>query len=204
MSVFANLLSLKQDMEQNNWVIEGFRFSYLNRNYIVLAKLFLETESRPRFALIKLEFIREDDLEIRHTFKANRNGFYDTSPRELREFFGIGYSENLGEILQQFTEYFSNFIPPAVTLNKPEHIKNSMVSSLSQSDSEDPSRIYCFDVRRNGGCRSIFNDNKTRLLRPQLYANFENDNNLSFHYSDSPGREASDTEILLNFANRNN
>lgn len=45
-----------------------------------------------------------------------------------------------------------------------------VVQSLSKSDSEDPSKIYCNKVRRNpnNGYRSEFNADKTKLLRPSL------------------------------------
>ncbi|OHU85180.1 hypothetical protein BET10_14045 [Pseudoalteromonas amylolytica] len=190
-------------MIQNNWVIDGFTFSYNDKEYVVLAKLFNEGERKPKHALLKLEFIRQDEPTIRKMFLANSNGFYNISVKELREFFGIEYRENLGEIIQQFTDYFSNFIPTQVSDNKPLLVKERMVESLSVSDSEDPKRVYCFDVRRNAGQRTMFNDNKTRLLRATLYANFEEDWNLSFFYSDDNGRDATDAEILLKFANRN-
>ena len=49
-----------------------------------------------------------------------------------------------------------------------------VVQSLSKSDSEDPSKIYCNKVRRNpnNGYRSEFNADKTKLLRPSLYTYF--------------------------------
>ena len=49
-----------------------------------------------------------------------------------------------------------------------------VVQSLSKSDSEDPSKIYCNKVRRNpnNGHRSEFNADKTKLLRPSLYTYF--------------------------------
>lgn len=48
-----------------------------------------------------------------------------------------------------------------------------MVNSLSQSDAEDPNKIYCFSVKRI--CkRSPFNNNKARLLRPKLYKKITN------------------------------
>lgn len=57
-----------------------------------------------------------------------------------------------------------------------------MIQSLSKSDSEDPSKIYCNKVRRNpnNGHRSEFNADKTKLLRPSLYTYFSNDESISF------------------------
>ena len=70
-------------------------------------------------------------------------------PKAMREYFGIEYAENLGDILRQFTECLGRCIPIKV----PEHIseveKISMVNSLSLSDAEDHRKIYCKNVKRN-------------------------------------------------------
>jgi len=49
--------------------------------------------------------------------------------------------------------------------------KVAMVRSLSNSDSEDPNKIYCTKVRRNpvGNKRNEFNADKTKLLRGALF-----------------------------------
>lgn len=203
MSVFASFKLLKKDMESLGWVIEAFPFKYKNYTYIVLAKLYQEHERKPQFALMKAEFIRQDDASIKKTFIVHSAGF-DATPKELREFFGIDYGSNIGDILKQFNEYFAQFIPEQVTLNKPELLKAAMVRSLSESDSEDPNRLYCFDARRNGGDgkRTKFNDNKTRLLRPTLYSLLKDEQTVSFFYSVDSHQEESDEEILTKFSQR--
>ncbi len=122
----------------------------------------------------------------------------------MREYFGIEWAENLGSILRQFNEHFAQFIPDKVDLSKSNLFKTAMNKSLSESDSEDPNKIYCYCVRRNpdNGTRSIFNDNKSRLLRPKLYEKFKGDNTVSFCYSPNSEREKSDTEIIRNFTNK--
>ena len=77
-----------------------------------------------------------------------------------------------------------------------------MVKSLSISDSEDPNKIYCYKIRRNpnGGKRSDFNSDKTKLLRPDLFRKFENEHSVSFCYSDDPLKENDDSTILYNFS----
>ncbi len=134
---------------------------------------------------------------------ANARGFLTTA-QELREYFGIEWSENLGDILRQFNENFARFIPDQVNPSKKEVLKVAMVKSLSESDSQDPSKIYCYSVRRNpnDGKRSIFNDNKSRLLRPDLYFKFKDDRTVSFYYSSDSEIEKSDAEIINNFSQR--
>ncbi|MBE7215185.1 DUF6037 family protein [Shewanella benthica] len=203
MSVFDNFRLLKEDMVDNGWVIDAFPFKYKNYDYIVLAKLYQDNERIPQFALMKTKIMRRDDVSINITIPVNVNGFIIRT-QELREFFGIEYTPNLGEILKQFTENFATFIPPKVTLNKPDWLKDPMVGDLSSSDSENPNRLFCFNVRRNGTNRNRtpFNDNKTRLLRPNLYSLFCDDQTVSFCYSSESEQEETDEEILAKFSRR--
>ncbi|MCB7265834.1 DUF6037 family protein [Erysipelatoclostridium ramosum] len=46
----------------------------------------------------------------------------------------------------------------------------------------------------------MFNDNKTRLLRPSLYDHFKNDTTVSFCYKPLPSDHKDDSTILLNFS----
>ena len=203
MSVFDNFRHLKNDMEDNGWVIDAFPFQYNNYNYIVLAKLYQDNEKRPKFALMKTKIMRRCDVSINITIPVNVNGFIIRTQdvKEFREFFGIEYAPNLGDILTQFTENFASFIPTQITLNKPDWLKDPMVSDLSSSDSENPNRRFCYDVRRSGN-RSPFNDNKTRLLRANLYSLFSDDQSISFFYSSESEQEETDEEILAKFSRR--
>ncbi len=125
----------------------------------------------------------------------------------LRKYFGVEYVENLGDFATQFNEFFLGFIPAMVLNNKSEMQKDAMVLSLSNSDSEDPNRIYCFAVKRNPekksdgalGKKSPYNDNKTRIRSPSLYAILGVDTNLSFRYSTEPSGAKSDEEIIANW-----
>ena len=81
-----------------------------------------------------------------------------------------------------------------------------MVISLSNSDGENPNKIYCYKVKRNPkkldgtlGRRSPYNDNKTRILRPILYERLRNETNLSFCYSENPDEGKSDEIIIYNW-----
>lgn len=203
MSVFDSFNLLKTDMIENGWTIEGFPFNYKSHGYIVLAKLYEKGERRPKYALIKVEILKNKNINERLVSAVNANGFL-IEPKLLREFFNIGYGENLGDILSQFNEYFSQFIPTKITLGKPLRIEDAMVESLSKSDSQDPKKRYCYGVMRNqdGRTRTLFNDNKTRLLRPTLYQEFSGDQSISFCYSIDTNDHKSDAVIIQNFSNR--
>lgn len=203
MAIFENFRLLKESMESEGWIIEAFVFEYKNTKYIVLAKLYLENENRPKYGLLKTEFLKETNFEDSLTIPVNTKGFI-IDAKTLRIFFGIEYSENLGNILQQFNEFFSEFIPTKINISKPDNLIRSILNSLSKSDSEDPNKRYCFGVKRNpkGELRTIYNDNKTKILRPKLYEKFAKEKTISFCYSKDIFNEKADDDILLNFSKR--
>ena len=153
----------------------------------MLVKRFVGTEKRVnKYALVKLHFIKSKNLDDDLQVEANSSGIL-IDARQLREYFEIEYNENLGDIL-----------------HVSEIEKNAMIQSLSKSDSEDPSKIYCNKVRRNpnNGHRSEFNADKTKLLRPSLYTYFSNDESISFCYYSDERMENDDETILKNFSSR--
>lgn len=209
-NVFNNLKLLKEDMEMSGWVIDSFNFRFKEQNYIVLVKLFGKDERKPQYALVKLEFLKEDDFTNSLLMCANSVKLF-IDAKTLREYFNIEYSENLGDILIQFNEQLAQFIPIEVIGDKSNAQKEAMNVSLSKSDSEDPNRRYCFSVKRNSvrddgtlGKRSPYNDNKTRLLRPSLYALLGTDSNLSFRYSTNPNDSKTDEVIVSNWTRNQN
>lgn len=205
----ANLKLLKQDMEDKEWIITCFSFLYKQVEFIVLSKRYIENKP-PKFALLKFDFIKANNSEEHLEFPVNAGGLIletNQDKAKMRKFFNIKWAENIGDIFKQFNIYLSEFIPTKVNDNITVHEKSAMVKSLSKSDSEDPKKIYCFAVRRNplnkDGTpqkRSIFNDNKTRLLRPSLYSKLGMDKTISFCYSANRNDHKEDSEILGNMA----
>lgn len=198
-----NLKSLKDDMVSKKWTICSFVFNYKEIEYIVLVKRFVGAEKRiDQYALVKLHFMKSDNLNDDLQVEANKSRLI-IEPKVLREYLGIEYQENLGNILHQFMEYLGGVIPLAVPEKTSTIEKNAMVQSLSKSDSEDPNKIYCTKVRRNPnrGQRSEFNSDKTKLLRGALFKHFCNTSEISFCYSLDSTKENDDATILKNFAN---
>ncbi|MGP1522589.1 MAG: DUF6037 family protein [Treponema sp.] len=202
--LLENLKSLREDMEKKDWTICNFIFNYKKIEYIVLVKRFVGVESKAnKYASVKLHFIRSDNLEYELICEANSRQLL-IDPKTLREFFGITYGKNLGDILKQFTSYLGKSIPNKITIPVSELAKKVMVQSLSISDSEDPNKIYCTNVKRNSsGKRSKFNSDKTKILRNELFKYFMQDKSISFCYSSDAEKENDDITILKNFAINN-
>lgn len=201
MTPLENLKPLKYDMEKNNWIISSFCFNYNNVSYIALVILYLPGEGHDKYALLQIDFIKEDGGE--HLLvPANSNGLIGDA-KTIRCFFNIDYGDKLGDLLKSFYNHLGKQIPSSVPVKVSAAEKKAMIKYLSESDSENPNKIYCYMVKRNpkkadgtSMTRSPFNDNKTKLLRPDLYHKLSKDKTISFCYSEDESKEKTDAEIL--------
>ncbi|VEU73187.1 Uncharacterised protein (plasmid) [Mycoplasmopsis gallopavonis] len=206
MRSLENLKKLKLDMEEKERLISSFIFKYKEIKYIVLVERFTEEKQKKnKFALLKLNFI--DDSEKELVCEANSCCLL-LEAREIREYFKIEYKENIGDILRQFSKYFGSKIPTKMKENHEcsDEERVAIVKKMSNKDSEDPNKKYCIGIRRNpkGQKRSIYNSEKTYILREKLYTWFEKDNTISFCYSKVKEEEKTDKEIIENFAKKEN
>ena len=200
--MLSNLKLLNDDMKNKGWIITSFTFRYKTVNYIVLVKRFLSEEKREnKYSLVKLEFMKENDLVDSLLVEANSKQIF-VDAKIFRKYFGIAYVPNLGDIFKQFYGIFGKSIPSIIKIVNTDFEKAAMVKSLSISDSEDPTKIYCTNVRRNpeGQKRSVFNSDKTKILRPRLYEYFKDEESISFCYSNDECKNNDDATILKNFS----
>ena len=208
-----NLHLLKADMEQKGWMIDSFKFSFKKINYIVLVILFAPGEPKAKYALVQLDFLNSANFKHHLLVSANAGGIM-LSAEELRRFFGIRFSENLGDILQQFTELLGFHIPEKVSVSKTKIEQIAITHKMTQTGCEEPDKIYCYTVKRNPIIvdaktgekkqtkRTEENDSKTRMLRRTLYDRLGKDASISFCYSNDPAMSRTDEEIISNWTAR--
>lgn len=208
-----NLHLLKADMEKKGWMIDSFKFRYKKTIYIVLVILFAPDEPQDKYALVQLDFLNSANFKHHLLVSANAGGIM-LSAEELRRFFGIRYSENLGDILQQFTELLGFHVPEKVSTSKSKIDKQAIAYKMSQTGCEEPDKIYCYTVKRNPviidaktgemrqAKRTKENDTKTRMLRRTLYDRLGKDESISFCYSDDSAMSRTDEEIISNWTAR--
>ena len=208
-----NLHLLKADMEKKGWMIDSFKFRYKKINYIVLVILFSPDEPKEKYALVQLDFLDAANFNHHLLVSANAAGIM-LSAEELRMFFGIRYVENLGDILQQFTELLGFHVPEQVSASKAKIERQAIAHKIAQTVCEEPDKIYCYTVKRNPviidaktgekkqAKRTPENDSKTRMLRRTLYERLGKDISISFCYSDDPAMSRTDEEIISSWTAR--
>lgn len=209
--IFSHLKELIEKMKKLGWVLDGFEFNYNKKNYIVVYRQFENKEQKKnKYSFAKLRFLKfhkDGNLSNEEIFaEVDLYRVSFDNVKEFRNFFEIQYTENLGDIFEQFSYNFSKNIPNDFVEDKSHLLKNAIINSLSKEDKENPNKIYCYKVKRNGkkkdgnlAKRSPYNDNKARLLRPTLYEKLKDDLNVSFCFSENLADEKNDKEILENF-----
>lgn len=207
-----NLKVIRNELKAKNWAVDAFLFQYKKQEYVVLIKVYSAREKKDsKYAIVKLEFIKKRHKNENFCTYADLYKIHIPDMKSFREFFGIEYKENLGDVIQQFTQYFATFIPNQLISNKEMFLKTSITEYLNKTDSKSSTGIYCFDVKRNGvkkdgtpAQRSPENNQKAALLRPKLFQKLMDDTTISFCFSEVPTRENTDEDILLRWAERNN
>ncbi len=201
-----NLKRLLNSMSEKGWMIDTFFFIYKKRRYIVVVKKYLEHEKKPDvYALAKIEFIKEKNLDESIYSYANDFEVRFNSVYEFANFFNIEIGDAKRPLFIDFSNIFEPQIPTETKEEKEDVLR---CIQASRCEPNNPKAIYCYDIRRNGTTihgnnkRSEENSNKARTLRPKLYDKFKDDLNLSFYFSINSDDEKTDEEIIYKIANR--
>jgi len=202
MALMDNMVLLLKNLRDNGWHITAFPFSFKNIDYIVLFEDIDNLKLVANGNIVRLTFIDTTDADHVLEVKANPNRF-DIGAKQLREFFGIEYSENLGDIFRQFYERFGAIIPRIRPLTLSTAEKNAAIQRLNRNDNDNDNAMCCYAARRNGvydgkqHYRTPFNSDKTKLLRETLYERLGGDDTISFCYREE--NELDDITIINQF-----
>ena len=192
--------------EEKEWVIDSFLFEYKKEDYVVILKLYDDTERKPsEYAKVKLGFIRANNIKESIQAYADFYEIHFNSSDEFANFFNINRGNANRNLFVDFSEIFSKFIP-----DKKYEEKQGLIQRLqgSRCEGNNPNAIYCYDVRRNGetdgrkNTRSKANSNKAYTLRRSLYEKYKEDKNLIFFFSDKLEDVRTDEEIIKQVAAR--
>lgn len=200
-SFLSNIPILLKNLRDNAWHITSFLFRYKNITYIVLFEDLKYLTLQQSNYCVMLTFIDSSNIERTLSVKANSSCF-EFCVKEFREYFNIEYSDNLGDVFHQFYIYFNKVIPLNVNLHQTQLERELVINKLNQRDNDNST--CCYAVKRNPVVngkqyrRSIFNDEKCRLLNPELYEYFKNDKTISFCFRNE--NALSTNLILTNFA----
>ena len=201
-----NLRSLRENMCEREKAVVVFRFYYKESEYFVAVCLLTDQDRKKqeaKYALVRLCFIRGDDLNQYLDCYANSKGF-SAGMTELRNFLGVEYQPDGIGWIRGFTQYFGEIIPDHITnMNTQEQLV--ALHTICRHEGRDPNRIYRSYIFRNGKQngqqkhRTEYNAQLASARFFSLYPKFKQDRTISFAFTDDPTLEKSEDEILRNF-----
>ena len=98
--------------EEKEWVIDSFLFEYKKEDYVVILKLYNDTERKPsEYAKVKLGFIRANNIKESIQAYADFYEIHFNSSNEFANFFNINRGNANRNLFVDFSEIFSKFIP---------------------------------------------------------------------------------------------
>lgn len=203
--VMANIKKLRNDMKNKGWTVTAFEFPYNRNRYIVIVDL-LADDREDKIWIVNLTFIDMNDENRMLKVKANSSSF-NISVKEIRKFFFIKFSYNVGDLLKQFYKQFQIYVPICAKEVKNKNTKKILLKYINKAEKDEG--YYLFKIFRNPKVNGIqrhrtkYNGDKTRLLRLEIYDLFFHDDTISFCYTDDPSLEKTNQELLLSFQNRN-
>ena len=209
-NLLSKILPLRNALRIAGWHITAFPFSYKESSYTVIFEINDNIQGANKYYPVLLTFIDDRENTRTLTTLVNSKGF-SISLSEIRSYFHVEYQKSVNDFLSYFYNRFNKNIPHDIpNLHSNKHLLDLVIDALNRRDHHDGK--FCYDVRRNGiknnvqMKRTVFNDNKTRLLRLSLYNSIhaENDFTFSFYYSTNSKDDLSDQAILEKFRNREN
>lgn len=199
--LMPNIRSLRDSLREDGWCITAFRFTYNKAKYIVLIEDIEKLDIKVmQYAIVRITFIDIQNHDRVLQAQANSAKIM-MNPREFREYFGIEYSENLGDIFAQFYSYFNRSMPCLRQDETDPELKDQMVNQLSMNDNDNPNARNCYEIKINGirngrqFKRTPFNADKGKLLRPDVFKYIQNESRLSLCFSER--RDDLPVEVLL-------
>ena len=154
--------------------------------------------------LAELIFIRKNNIKDILVVHANVKGLL-IQAELLRTYFRIPYSSNLRAAFVELYKELDMSISDKFIEKDKRNRKKTKGGYSPAYNSEKKNRVYCKAVKRNpkDKKRTPYNTDKTKKLRPELYAILGNIEGISFCYSCNPEEERSDYEILDRLVKRN-
>lgn len=130
-------------MRKNEKAVIVFQSQYKKSGYFVAVCLLTDEDRKKKeaeYSLVRLCFIRKDDLNQYLDCYANSNGF-SAGLTERRNFLGVEYQPNGIGWIQGFAQYFGGLIPDHIPqMNSCE--KRIALHTICRHEGRDPNRIY--------------------------------------------------------------
>lgn len=198
-----NIVNYLKQMKTQERVVTAFKIVIHNTEYIVVV---IGVDDNRHLCQLIFVDVEDENRKLSVNVSANASRF-DIGVSELRNFFKIGFCDNVGQLCFNFYKMFDDKVPDSIDDNYDAVTKKHIIKFVNRKCGEDG--MYCFALMRNGikngkrGVRSSWNDEKARLLCPELYDLFGKDKHISFCFCVEPPTRTM-IDIITEFQKREN
>lgn len=190
---------LIDSLRLHKWHLTVFKISFREIEYIVIFEDMQHFPHPDKYFVAKLTFIKNDGTNEELEVYANANRMNISLSDFARYFKIVGNGSFYVDIIKIFYKKFNEQMPDEF-----RDIENGYLDYAVNiiNNYEGNNGRCCYDARRNHmqnstteyKNRTIFNTEKTKLLRPTLFDKIGDDEHISFYYREQ--NDLKDNEIL--------
>lgn len=183
--MLTNLCLFLDAMNAQQWHMASFLYSYNGvRTAVSVEDLYCFEPNAPR-TICRLTFFDLDDEARRLVTEASKWSF-QVNVRDIKDFFRVGYKEDIRGFLEDFYSHFDRNTPP-VPAEEPTEAEESAIKKCYQSHGENPyTNCYGIIHNRDNGQRRLCNEEKAKRYAFEVYEHYKNDTNISFCFHEGP------------------
>ncbi|MBE5889527.1 MAG: hypothetical protein E7282_01010 [Lachnospiraceae bacterium] len=189
--------TLLESLRAVDWHLTVFGLDYNGHYYRIIFEDMLYFPHPDEF-MAKLTFIKDDENSSELEVFANEERF-DISLYTFAEYFEIQRGSEYADFIKSFYDILTIQMPSSFRPIQKED-RERVLQTIEQY--EPSNGRCCYDARRSlipnsdteYKVRSVFNTEKTKLLRPELFKKVGKDKHISFYYREND--ELSDNEII--------
>ena len=208
MVTLTKMRDFREEMRKEQTAVYSYRYEYNKVKCFVAICLLTEDDkkkAKAKYALIRLRFMKRDNLDDFIDCYANSKRFMDGAG-EIRRFFNISFNdEGFEQWLAVFYKNFDEHYPTVLKVQDPE-LKKVSLRTVYEHEGRDPNRIYRLRLLRhmpdkngNTNHRTEYNSQLAKERFPKLWEIYKNDRTVSFAFTDDPLAERSEEEIYARF-----
>lgn len=207
--VFPKIKDFRKKMFEEQIAVYSYRYRYNCVRCFVAVCLLTDEDKKcddAEYALIKLRFMREEDINDFVACYANSVGLLGHLGK-IRRFFNIPFAENgMRAWLINFCRDFNEKFPTNIA-RQDDRLTQISVRIVCEQEGLDPEHTYRRGLIRhnlpgkNGKVpqRRECNSQLAQQKYPKLWSVFRNDKTVSFSFTDDPEAEQSEEEVYRRF-----
>jgi hypothetical protein len=194
---------LREKMYKFHFNMYPFSFNFRGNNFFVAAYAITEEERNycPEYALFRLLFMKQHNLDDTYELYINSIGVLENDPTGLRNYFDIAFDPNGYGFMDAFCSALQRQCPPDVEPIEDEELVRVERHSLCRKLDLDPEHCYRLSIMRLPQPKKR-NANKYQLalkVFPHASKQYEDAMDVTYCFTDNPNDEVPEDVAIERF-----